>query len=80
MTFPIPNPDKTGEVSVHTIEERTEYVLRGRFARIATANDLERELRDAVGGMCRGRDRRQGAYRSSHRFSYRRHSRGTGAA
>jgi len=45
MTFPIPNPDKPGEeLSVEAIRERTEYVLRGRFARIATVDDIESEL------------------------------------
>ena len=53
MTFPIPNPDKTGEVSVHTIEERTEYVLRGRFARIATPMTL-RESSVTPSGACAG--------------------------
>jgi nicotinamidase-related amidase len=47
MTFPIPNPDRPGEeLSVEAIRERTEYVLRGRFARIATVDELESELLD----------------------------------
>lgn len=49
MTFPIPNPDKPGqELSVDAIRERTEYVLRGRFARIATVDDIEDELARSV--------------------------------
>ena len=45
MTFPIPHPDKPGqELSVEAIKERTEYVLRGRFARIVTVDDIETEL------------------------------------
>ena len=45
MTFPIPNPNKPGEeLGVAAIQERTEYVLRGRFARIATVDDIEHEL------------------------------------
>jgi nicotinamidase-related amidase len=38
MTFPI------GNVSTDAIIERTEAVLRGRFARIATVNDVKEEL------------------------------------
>jgi nicotinamidase-related amidase len=45
MTFPIVNPNKPGEeLSVEAIRERTEYVLRGRFARIATVDDIAAEL------------------------------------
>jgi nicotinamidase-related amidase len=45
MTFPISNSSKPGEeLSVEDIRERTEYVLRGRFARIATVDDIEQEL------------------------------------
>ena len=37
LTFPIAHPDRPGEgLSAAAIRERTEYVLRGRFARIAT--------------------------------------------
>ena len=37
LTFPIPHPDRPGEaLGVEAIRERTEYVLRGRFARIVT--------------------------------------------
>jgi nicotinamidase-related amidase len=45
LTFPIPNRDEPGkELDVEAIRERTEYVLRGRFARIATVAMIEREL------------------------------------
>src|ERR1700728_1175001 len=45
MTFPIPNHDRPGEeLGVDAIRERTEYVLRRRFARIATVADIDREL------------------------------------
>ncbi len=47
MTFPIPNHDEPGqELDVEAIRERTEYVLRRRFARIATVNDIARELEE----------------------------------
>jgi nicotinamidase-related amidase len=46
MTFPIPNHDKPGEeLSVEAIRERTEYVLRKRFARIAKVSDIAEELK-----------------------------------
>lgn len=45
MTFPIPNHDRPGEeLGVEAIRERTEYVLRRRFARIATVTSIAREL------------------------------------
>lgn len=45
MTFPIPSHrDPKQELSVDAIRERTEYVLSGRFARIATVAELEKEL------------------------------------
>lgn len=45
LTFPIPNPDSPGQVlDVDAITERTEYALRGRFARIATVAGLAQEL------------------------------------
>lgn len=45
MTFPIAHRDRPGEeLGVEAIRERTEYVLRGRFARIATVADLARQL------------------------------------
>lgn len=46
MTFPIPKtlePDSE-ELGVDAIVERTEYVLRRRFARIATVDDVAGEL------------------------------------
>ena|SRR6202171_1217109 len=47
MTFPIPNHDQPGqELDVEAIRERTEYVLRRRFARIATVADIARELEE----------------------------------
>lgn len=48
MTFPIPNHDKPGqELDIEAIRERTEYVLRGRFARIATVADIAKELKES---------------------------------
>ena len=45
MTFPIPNHDRPGdELDVDAIRERTEYVLRGRFARITTVSAIAKEL------------------------------------
>ena len=46
MTFPIPNREKPSEtLDVDAIRERTEYVLRGRFAAIITVAAMETELR-----------------------------------
>jgi len=46
MTFPIPNWDQPGEeLGVDAIRERTEYVLRRRFARLATVAQLTEELK-----------------------------------
>ncbi|HZS06805.1 MAG TPA: isochorismatase family protein [Blastocatellia bacterium] len=48
MTFPIPNHDRPGEeLGVDAIWERTEYALRGRFARITTVAELAGELKGA---------------------------------
>jgi nicotinamidase-related amidase len=48
-TFPIPNPDRPGEeLGVDEIHERTEYVLKGRFARIATVSSLQAELQETA--------------------------------
>ena len=45
MTFPIANPERPGEeLGVDAIRERTEYALRGRFAAIATAEGIVRQL------------------------------------
>jgi len=45
VTFPIPHPTIPGRtLSVEAIEERTEYVLGGRFATITTVEELEAEL------------------------------------
>lgn len=44
-TFPIPNWDCAGkELGTADIIERTEYVLRQRFARIGTVKEIESEL------------------------------------
>jgi nicotinamidase-related amidase len=46
MTFPIPNWDKPGEeLGVEAIQERTEYALRRRFARITTVAEITKELK-----------------------------------
>lgn len=45
LTFPIPHPEQPGRsLEAAAVRERTEYALRGRFARIATVAQLEREL------------------------------------
>jgi nicotinamidase-related amidase len=45
LTFPIPHLDQPGrELGVAEIVERTEYALRGRFARIATVRDVVERL------------------------------------
>jgi nicotinamidase-related amidase len=45
MTFPIPNWDEPGkQLDVQSIEERTAYALRKRFARIVRAQELANEL------------------------------------
>ncbi len=47
MTFPIPNWDNpTEELGVDAIRDRTEYVLRRRFARIVTVAQLAEELKN----------------------------------
>lgn len=56
MTFPIPNHDKPGEeLDVEAICERTEYVLRRRFARIATVQDIEKELQELRSALATAR-------------------------
>lgn len=46
MTFPIQNREHPSEqLGVDAIRERTEYVLRGRFATITTAAALEKQLK-----------------------------------
>jgi nicotinamidase-related amidase len=48
MTFPIQNRENPAqELGVDAIRERTEYVLRGRFATITTAAALEKQLKAA---------------------------------
>jgi nicotinamidase-related amidase len=52
MTFPIPNHDRPGEeLGTEAIRERTEYVLRRRFAHIVTVADVNKELSP----LCSGR-------------------------
>jgi len=48
MTFPIPHPELPEELSTDEIIRRTEYVLRGRFARIARVDALVAELQGAA--------------------------------
>ena len=49
VTFPIANPDKPGEeLGVDAIRERTEYVLRRRFATIRTVDAIAAELDEAI--------------------------------
>lgn len=46
LTFPIANLDRPGEeLGVEAVVERTEYALRGRFARIISIAQLETELK-----------------------------------
>jgi len=48
LTFPIANLDRPGEeLGAEAVVERTEYALRGRFARIVTVAELEVELKGA---------------------------------
>ena len=55
MTFPIPNLDRPGEeLGVDAIRERTEYALRGRFARIATVDAIAEELAVSTGSGVTG--------------------------
>lgn len=51
MTFPIQHRDNPAlELGVEAIRERTEYVLRGRFATIVTAAGLEKQLKERFEG------------------------------
>ncbi|HYX26469.1 MAG TPA: isochorismatase family protein [Thermoanaerobaculia bacterium] len=47
MTFPIADPDTGDELTTDEILRRTEFVLRRRFARIATVDGLAAELAKA---------------------------------
>ncbi len=48
LTFPIADrDDPSRELPVEAIRERTEFVLKGRFARIATVAGLARELTES---------------------------------
>lgn len=53
MTFPISNPATGEELSTDEIIRRTEFVLRGRFARIARVEELEAELASLTEGVAR---------------------------
>jgi nicotinamidase-related amidase len=44
QTFPIANPETGEELSTAALVERTEFVLRGRFARIIRTADLVAEV------------------------------------
>ncbi|HEX7120053.1 MAG TPA: isochorismatase family protein [Longimicrobiales bacterium] len=44
QSFPIPHPNGVEELGPEEVMRRTEYVLRGRFARIATVDELVAEL------------------------------------
>jgi nicotinamidase-related amidase len=48
MTFPILNRETGEELSTDEVIRRTEFVLRGRFARIATVDQLVEELERAA--------------------------------
>lgn len=51
VTFPIPDPDRPGvELGVEAIRERTEAVLRRRFARIRTAAQVLADMETPVEG------------------------------
>ena len=51
LTFPIVDrDDPSRELPVEAIRERTEFVLEGRFARLATVAGLERELGELESG------------------------------
>jgi nicotinamidase-related amidase len=47
QTFPIRNRVSGEEISTAALVERTDYVLRDRFARIISARDLATEVREA---------------------------------
>lgn len=48
LTFPIPNRDRPGlELGTDAVVERTEYALRGRFAKITSAAELTMETTKA---------------------------------
>lgn len=48
LTFPIVNAENGDELPTDDIERRTEFVLRGRFARIARTSDLVSEVKEAL--------------------------------
>jgi nicotinamidase-related amidase len=48
QTFPILNPETRKEISTDALIERTEYVLRSRFARIVRTRDLIVEIETGV--------------------------------
>jgi nicotinamidase-related amidase len=47
-TFPIADPATGDSLSTDEVVRRTEFVLRGRFARIATVDGLVEELKGAA--------------------------------
>jgi len=48
LTFPVRHPSLNEEMSAEDMTRRTEYALRGRFARIATVDDLLAEAKAAL--------------------------------
>ena len=53
LTFPIANPETGRELAVDDVVERTEYALRGRFARIATVDAIVAEVGRAKAACAR---------------------------
>lgn len=60
LTFPIKNKATGEELSCADIIHRTEFVLRDRFARIATVQELKDELERSVPRASGSRDSRPG--------------------
>ena len=60
LTFPIVNRSTGEELSCADIIHRTEFVLRDRFARIATVQELKDELERSLPHLSGGRDSRPG--------------------
>jgi hypothetical protein len=53
MTFPIVNEENGDVLPTDDIIRRTEFVLRGRFARIARVADLVAEVQGALASSAR---------------------------
>jgi nicotinamidase-related amidase len=53
MTFPIVNAETGEELGTDDIVRRTEFVLRGRFARIVRVDDIVREVQGALASSTR---------------------------